>query len=365
MITQWNPQRFALFAGISLLSSASAQADALSQFQRAFEETVENDFVPDREPPEGMAWVPGGEFSMGIPDPRELPNGGLEGMADARPIHRVYLDGFWMDKTPVTNADFARFVEETGYETVAERPLDPDKFPGVPELNLVPGSLIFVTSSRLQSSGNFTQWWRWQPGANWRKPYGPGSSNEHKPDHPVVHIAWEDAKAYAEWAGKRLPTEAEWEFAARGGLSGKPYPWGFGLKPGGEWRANIWQGEFPVKNTAEDGFEGLAQVGTYPPNNYGLYDMAGNVWEWCVDWYRPDTYARRVDDDAPVRNPEGPADSFDPMEPGIPKRVTRGGSYLCTDQYCTRYMLGTRGKSESDSSAVHTGFRLVKDYLRD
>ncbi len=343
-----------------MVGAAVCGAGALEEFRGEFEATVENRERPEGEGPVGMVWIPGGEFSMGIADPRGLPSGGNGGMEDARPIHRVRVDGFWMDKTPVTNAEFARFVEETGYVTVAERPLDPREFPGVPSENLAPGSLVFATPERVAGLGNFTDWWRWTPGASWKAPYGPGSEIGG-PDFPVVHVAWEDAKAFAEWAGKRLPTEAEWEFAARGGLAGNPYPWGGELKLEGKWMANIWQGEFPVRNSEADGFGGLAPVGRFPANGYGLFDMGGNVWEWCSDWYRPDAYARRAGaDGGPVENPAGPASGFDPMEPGIPKRVTRGGSFLCTDQYCTRYMVGSRGKAEPRSSAVHIGFRLVK-----
>lgn len=335
--------------------------DAVAAFRAQFEETVEKTSRPDRDAPAGMAWIPGGEFSMGLADPRPLNFGGREAMADARPIHRVEVEGFWMDKTAVTNAEFARFVEATGYMTVAERPLDPKEFPGVPAANLVPGSLVFILPSQVPDIRNYTEWWAWVPGASWQRPFGPGSSVIGKDDYPVVHVAWEDARAYADWAGKRLPTEAEWEFAARGGLTGQPYPWGSELKPGGEWAANIWQGRFPVRNDATDGFEALAPVGRFAPNGYGLYDMGGNVWEWCSDWYRPDTYsARQNGDNAAIRSPQGPANSFDPNEPAIAKRVTRGGSFLCTDQYCTRYMVGTRGKSEPNSSASHVGFRLVR-----
>ncbi len=338
-----------------------AATDPVDDFRAEFSETIENESPSPSEAPEGMVWILGGEFSQGVADPRSLPSGGREAMFDARPIHRVEVDGFWMDKTPVTNADFARFVEETDYVTVAERPLDPADFPGVPESKLVPGSLVFMTPSRIEDARNYTDWWLWVPGATWERPYGPDSSIEGKEDYPVVHVAWEDARAYADWAGKRLPTESEWEFAARGGLSGKPYPWGTELKVNDTWMANIWQGRFPVENSSDDGFEALAPVGQFEPNGYGLYDMGGNVWEWCSDWYRHDTYHTRANGDSEVtKNPEGPANSFDPAEPHIPKRATRGGSFLCTDQYCTRYMVGTRGKSDPDSSAIHIGFRLVK-----
>lgn len=329
-------------------------------FAAAFEPTVALTGGAPGEAPEGMVWVPGGEFSMGLPDPRGLPRGGREPMGDARPIHRVAVDGFWMDITSVTNAAFAAFVEATGYVTVAEQPLDPREFPGVPEENLKPGSAVFTHPRRLANTRDFTQWWRWVPGASWRAPEGPGSDLEGRMDYPVVHMAWADAEAYAKWAGKRLPTEAEWEFAARGGLTGKPYPWGEDLVPGGEWQANTWQGAFPRVDAGEDGYAGLAPVGRFAPNGYGLHDMAGNVWEWCADWYHHRHYTERARAGGVVVNPRGPDESFDPAEPGVAKRSTRGGSFLCTDQYCTRYMVGTRGKSEPNSPANHIGFRLVR-----
>ncbi|MFO7725554.1 MAG: formylglycine-generating enzyme family protein [Oceanipulchritudo sp.] len=360
---------FKVLFGLSLLLSfwalpvhAGAEAaDALSRFRSAFEATVENSDPPPIEAPEGMVWIPGGEFSMGLADPRALPQGGREAMPDARPIHRVAVDGFWMGKTPVTNAQFAEFVRATGYVTVAERPLDPADFPGAPEHLLVPGALVFSDPESVRGLANYQQWWRWEPGAQWRHPLGPESSIEGKEDYPVVQVAWEDAVAYAEWAGGRLPTEAEWEFAARGGAAGQPYPWGGELEPEGEWPANIWQGSFPLENSEADGFAGLAQVGMFPPNAYGLSDMGGNVWEWCADWYHNQVYAMRIAEGKPVINPTGPEQSFDPSEPGTPKRSTRGGSFLCTDQYCTRYMVGTRGRAEPDSGALHTGFRIVRD----
>lgn len=356
---------FILLAGTGLApasgNGAAAEDEALAAFRSAFEPTVESTAPLPEGTPDGMVWIPGGTFSMGMADPRALYRGGRESMADARPIHRVRVDGFWMAKTPVTNAQFARFVEETGYVTLAERPPSPEDFPGVPKEALVPGSLVFSDPRAVRGLADYRQWWRWVPGAQWRHPKGPGSSIEGMDDYPVIHVAWADAVAYAEWAGGRLPTEAEWEFAARGGLTGKPYPWGTELLPGGAWAANIWQGTFPTGNTAEDGFSGLAPVARYSPNGYGLFDMAGNVWEWCADWYHARAYSLRASEDGTVVNPRGPATSFDPREPGTPKRSTRGGSFLCTDQYCTRYMVGTRGRAEPDSSASHTGFRLVRD----
>ena len=296
--------------------------------------------------PEGMVWVPGGAFYMGDAEFNDAP------------VHRVEVDGFWMDKTEVTNAQFARFVAATGYVTVAERAPDPKDFPGVAaeELKGVKaGSIVFTPPENPVDLRNHAQWWRYVPGANWRQPEGPGSGVEGKENFPVVHVSYDDAVAYAKWAGKRLATEAEWEFAARGGLDGKPYAWGDEQKPGGKWPANIWQGHFPNENTAEDGFARAAPVASFAANAFGLHDLAGNVWEWCADWYRPDYYTV-----SPRRNPAGPEDSFDPVEPGLPKRVQRGGSFLCSDMYCVRYRPGTRGKGEVTSGASHVGFRCVK-----
>ena len=295
-------------------------------------------------PPEGMVWVPGGEFWMGD---EEFP--------DAKPVHRVHVDGFWMDKTEVTNAQFARFVKEAGYVTVAERPPDPKDFPGVPAEQLKAGSIVFTPPNHAVDLGNHIQWWSYIGGASWRHPEGPESNLDGRENHPVVHVCYDDAVAYAKWAGKRLPTEAEWEFAARGGLERKPYAWGDEQKPGGRWLANIWQGRFPAEHTEEDKFARAAPVGSFPAHPVGLHDIAGNVWEGCADWYRPEHYAV-----SPARNPPGPADSFDPAEPGLPKRVQRGGSFLCSDLYCVRYRPGARGKGEVTSGASHVGFRCVK-----
>jgi len=327
-----------------------------------FEPTVPNSAPAPGPAPAGMAFIPGGEFSMGAKDPRGADHGGHDSMPDTRPIHRVYVDAFWMDTTEVTNEEYARFAKATGYVTVAEKKPTREEFPGAPEENLVAGSVIFTPPPNAVALDNHYQWWAYVPGANWRHPEGPKTDTTQRAKYPVVHIAYEDAVAYAKWAGKGLPTEAEWEFAARGGLSGKLYPWGDELKPDGKWAANIYQGQFPVKNrdTGEDGFVGLAPVGQFAPNAYGLHDVAGNAWEWVSDWYRPDTYAGMATPGVVTRNPKGPSESLDPAEPGQPKRVHRGGSYLCTDQYCTRYMVGTRGKGEVRSGSNHLGFRCVK-----
>lgn len=301
--------------------------------------------------PEGMVWVPAGTFWMGCD---------TCGMPDAMPVHRVAVDGFWMDRTPVTNAEFQKFVEATRYVTVAERPLDPRNYPGVPLDKLVPGSAVFKPTDQPVPLDNPLRWWQYMPGASWKHPEGPSSDVRARANHPVVHIAFEDVQAYATWAGKRLPTEAEFEYAARGGLDRNLFPWGNELTPGNKAVANTWQGRFPASDRGEDGYSGTSPVTAFPPNAYGLHDMGGNVWQWCADWYRPDYYATFADAGAVARNPHGPAESFDPQEPGAAKRVTRGGSFLCTDQYCARYLVGSRGKSEVTSGASNLGFRLVR-----
>jgi formylglycine-generating enzyme required for sulfatase activity len=291
-----------------------------------------------------MVWVPGGQFWMGS-----------DVHPDSQPLHLVYVDGFWMDRTTVTNDQFARFVRETGYVTVAEKKPDARQFPDVPSEKLAPFSSVFTPPDCPCRLDDHLQWWKPVQGADWRHPEGPQSNLGGRGNHPVVHVSWKDAVAYAEWAGKRLPTEAEFEFAARGGLDRKRYVWGDELTPGGKWQANIWQGNFPNENTAADGFRGTAPVGSFPPNGFGLYDMSGNVWQWCGDWYRPDYYL-----ESPRRNPQGPASGIDPAEPGQPKRVQRGGSFLCTDQYCTGYLPGSRGKGEVESGSCNVGFRCVR-----
>ena len=305
----------------------------------------------------GMELINGGEFSMGGVNPSGMKDGGHEKMNDARPVHRVFVNPFYMDETEVTNAQFAAFVKATGYITIAEQKPGTEEFPGVPEEKLIAGAIVFTPPPSKPASNDYHQWWSYIPGANWRHPLGPNSNIDGKNNYPVVQIAWEDAAAYAKWAGKRLPTEAEWEYAARGGEAGELFTWGNTFRPSGKWMANIFQGSFPDHDLGNDGYSGLAPVKQFPANAYGLYDMAGNCWEWCADWYDANYYQQN----GTANNPRGPALANDPLEPGIKKKVQRGGSFLCTDQYCTRYMVGTRGKEEWRSATNHVGFRCVMD----
>lgn len=327
---------------------------------KTFQPTIANPAPAPNPPPKGMVWIPGGEFSMGANDPPDLDDIGMKATTDARPIHRVYVDGFYMDKTDVTNGQFARFVRATGYITMAERAPRPEDFPTLPPEDLVPGGLVFSPPEHGVQLGNYLAWWSFVKGANWRHPGGPHTDIRGKDSYPVVMVDYEDAAAYAKWAGKRLPTEAEWEFAARGGLTGKPFVWGDDFRPNGKWMANTHQGHFPDTDNGADGFVGTSPVGSYSPNLYGLYDMAGNVWQWTSDWYRPDYYAELKSARTVAYNPQGPDSSFDPEEPGEHKRVQRGGSFLCTDQFCSRYILGTRGKGEINTGTNHLGFRCVR-----
>jgi formylglycine-generating enzyme required for sulfatase activity len=315
--------------------------------------------APGQAPP-GMVWVPGGEFTMGTD--------AEPGWPEERPAHRVRVDGFWMDATDVTNAQLRTFALATGYVTTAEKPVDAEEIlrqspPGTPRPpaeKLLPGSLVFrPTDGPVKDCHDVSQWWHWTPGANWRHPEGPGSDLDGKDDHPVVHVSWHDAVAYAQWAGKRLPTEAEWEFAARGGLEGKTYAWGD--EPFSEERpqCNCWQGEFPWKNTAKDGYERTSPVKAFPPNGYGLYDMGGNVWQWCADWYDRDLYRKRAGKHV-IDNPHGPDQSYDPGQPYAPLRCQKGGSFLCHPSYCWRYRPGARQGCSPDTGMSHVGFRCVK-----
>lgn len=295
-----------------------------------------------------MVSIPGGTFWMGRDD----------GAPDEKPAHQVTVGPFQMDATEVTVGQFAAFVKATGYVTVAERPFDPQKYPDAAPEYRYAGSAVYVPID-VDPHAEPGVWWRYVPGANWRHPEGPKSSVKGQKNYPVVQIAWEDADAYAKWKGKRLPTEAEWEWAARGGLDRKPHCWGDAKNgEGGKWYANSFQGKFPGNDTGADGFAGLAPVKSFPPNGYGLFDMSGNAWEWCSDWYDPGYYAQ-----APKDNPKGPETGPlipEPLGPAQAQKVRRGGSFLCDDSYCHRYVPSARDKNPTDSSANHTGFRCVK-----
>jgi formylglycine-generating enzyme len=303
-------------------------------------------------PTAGMTWIPGGQFRMGSADfyPEE------------QPVHTVAVDGFWIDTRPVTVAEFRRFVKQTGYVTLAEQPPDPARHPGADQELLVPGSLVFRKTPGPVDLREFGSWWDYAPGACWRHPEGPDSNAIRRDKHPVTHIAYPDAQAYAGWAGKELPTEAEWEYAARGGLDGAVYVWGDDFAPGGQHLANTWHGDFPWQNLALDGYEGTSPVASFPANGYGLYDMTGNVWEWTADYFqlghRPD---RGPDWPSCVphhpRLTAGETGAFPPD--GIPRRVVKGGSYLCAASYCLRYRPAARHGETAGTSTGHLGFRCV------
>lgn len=312
-------------------------------------------------PPAGMVYIPGGSFLMG--------GRSDQAYQDELPQHRVEVSPFFMDKTEVTNAQYQAFVEATAYVTLAEKDIDweelkaqlPPGTPKPPDSMLQAGAMVFKPTTGPVDLNQYLQWWEWRIGANWKQPEGPGSSIADRMDHPVVHIAWEDAVAYCKWAGKRLPTEAEWEWAALGGDEHNKYPWGNEPAESAYDRANFWQGMFPWQNLKKDGFGGSAPVGSFPPNGYGLYDMAGNVWEWCADRYSAYTYA--LDQQrGTVQNPHGPEKSYDPRQPFLPEAfVIRGGSFLCKDSYCSGYRSARRMGADAQAGSIHTGFRCVKD----
>lgn len=320
--------------------------------------------------PPGMVLIPAGEFTMGSGADYAFPN--------ERPEHRVQISAFLMDTHPVTNADFAKFVEATGYKTVAERPVDweemkkqvPPGTPKPPDEALQPGSLVFRPTSGPVPLNNMAAWWEWTTGADWRHPEGPGSNLEGRENHPVVHVAWEDAQAYAKWAGKRLPTEAEWEYAARGGLEGKRYAWGDEERQDGRWHANRWTGRFPYENTGADGHDRTSPVGSFPANGYGLHDMGGNVWNWCSDIYHAANHAEQSGKGRVCCDPQGPQDPTeerivpgDPSPPDVPgtlRRVIKGGSFLCSPDYCESYRPSARRGTPPDTGSSHVGFRCAK-----
>jgi len=309
--------------------------------------------TPGTPPGPDMLWIPGGTFRMG--SDKHYP--------EERPVHRVSVDGFWMDRYPVTNERFARFVAETGHRTFAEIPPDPADYPGALPDMLYAGSLVFVKPSRPVDTRDLSNLWSYLRDAQWRSPHGPGSSIEGLEQHPVVHVTFADAEAFAKWEGKELATEAEWEFAARGGLDGAAYAWGDDFLPDDKHMANTWQGEFPWQSAPTDGYEGTSPVGAYPPNGYGLFDMIGNVWEWTTDWYQPKHPADAVKACCIPSNPRGPhvEGSYDPGQPHIkiPRKVLKGGSHLCAPNYCRRYRPAARFPEPVDTSTCHISFRCI------
>ena len=314
---------------------------------------VNTERAPENSAPIGMVWISGGTFRMGSD----------EHYPEEAPAHRVSVDGFWIDPTPVTNGQFKAFVRATGHVTTAEIVPDAKDYPGALPVMIYAGSLVFAPTPGIRSLDDWSQWWIFMKGADWRHPYGPKSRIKGLDDHPVVHVSYPDALAYAEWAGKDLPTEAEWEFAARGGLEGAEYAWGEELTPGGRHMANLWQGLFPIQNAVADGFERTSPVKAFPPNGYGLHDMIGNVWEWTSDWWSshhgPDAPKACCIPANPRGGPEGA--SLDPCQPNIPipRKVLKGGSHLCAPNYCRRYRPAARHAEPVDTSTSHVGFRCV------
>ncbi len=321
---------------------------------------VDKENQPRKDSIENMIWIPGGKYMMG----------GTDKLAreDELPLHAVQVSGFWMDVTEVTNAQFSAFVKATGYVTTAEKAPIWDEMkkqlpPGTPRPHdslLVAGSMLFSPPNHAVRLDDFFQWWRWEKHVNWQQPEGKGSNLVGRENHPVVHLSYYDVEAYCKWAGKRLPTEAEWEWAARGGLDNNIYPWGNHLIDNGVANCNSWDGDFPHNNVLTDGFYATSPVGSFSPNGFGLYDMAGNVWEWCADWYHRDYYKMLASNELLV-DPKGPKESFDPNEPYALKKVHRGGSYLCNDSYCASYRVSAKMPGSLDTGLPHVGFRCVVD----
>ncbi len=348
---------FGIVFGITKFLRSTQPATATN----ASEKTVE---ISEKDKPPGMVLIPGGEFVMGTEGETVHKN--------EQPAHRVKIKALFMDEHEVTNAQFREFVDATKYVTTAEKPPDweelkqqlPPGTPKPPAEMLVAGSMVFLPTKSPVPTDNAALWWKWTPGAYWNHPEGPGSNLEGRENHPVIHVSWYDATEYAKWAGKRLPTEAEWEYASRGGKTSQKFSWGNeGLTDSDGKKANVWQGHFPNENTKVDGWERTAPVKSYAPNGYGLYDMAGNAWEWCNDWYRADAYVQ-LSKNAVVDNPKGPSESFDPNEPYTPKRVIRGGSFLCHVSYCESYRNAARRGNSPDTGMSHVGFRCVKDAVK-
>lgn len=343
-------QRIYLLLGIALLSGCAGN-----------NKTPEKPGTADKDPMNKMVLIPAGSFYMGADD--------TTGMADEYPSHEVKINSFWMDEHEVTNREFAAFVAATGYVTTAEKPISKEELlaslpQGTPEPDssslaamMAPGALVFTPPDHAVPLNDISQWWTFVTGTNWQHPEGPGSNIDNRENEPVRQVSWLDAQAYAKWAGKRLPTEAEWEYAARGGLSGKMYPWGDEALTTGKPKANTWNGNFPYNNTKTDGFYGTAPVKSYSPNGYQLYDMSGNVWEWCEDWYDADYYTE-VEKEAGAAT--APAAANDPDDPGQAKRVIRGGSFMCSDEYCRGYRVSARMKSTPESGLSNLGFRCAR-----
>lgn len=344
---------------LALLGQACQEKEKQTQVDTEAAPELENIAAPDSiATPTEMVFIPGGTLKMGADNEQADPN--------EYPEHEVQINSFYMDKTEVTNRQFEEFVAATGYVTVAERPIIwedlkkevPPGTPKPPDSQLLPGALVFHATDQPVPLDDYGQWWEWTPGADWRHPEGPGSDIKDKIDHPVVQVCWEDAVAYAEWSGKRLPTEAEWEWAARGGKKDMIYPWGNEPALEGSPKANFWQGMFPYDNTLKDGYYTTAPVGSFPANGYGLYDMAGNVWEWCTDWFDFNFYQKKA---ASQPNTQGPARAYNPGMPFQQEKVVRGGSFLCNESYCSGYRNARRMGSTTDTGLNHMGFRCVKD----